>query len=165
MSGFNGNEISALIGQALKQTVLIDGKTLRVAVYGIFVKEGRVLMTYTCSGSKFIYNFPGGSIELGDLSLQDALCRECKEELHCAVTVKEQLFISQRLHYHDDFPNSCGLNVYFCIEVQDKGPDDGLEILQAGAEVDHIAWFEVSKLPFEQMRLSDKEFAESYFLR
>jgi len=31
--------------------------------------------------------------------------------------------------------------------------------LKAGAEIDHLSWFDVGQLPLEQMLLCDKEFA------
>ena len=148
--------IESLIKTALTQAVYIDGKKLRAGVYGLLIKENRVLMTHTKSGSKFIYNFPGGAVDSNDKTLEAALIRECAEELQRDVIVKEQLFTSQKPHVHEDFPDIFSLNCYFLIEAVG-------EEVAPGAEVDHVAWFDINQLPLDQMLACDKEFALFYF--
>jgi nucleoside triphosphatase len=58
--------------------------------------EGKVLL---CDSHKWpgIYTVPGGHVELGE-TCEDALIRECKEEVGLDVTVIELLSIQQVIH-------------------------------------------------------------------
>jgi 8-oxo-dGTP pyrophosphatase MutT (NUDIX family) len=63
----------------------------RIALYGVLVEEGRVLLTTTRVPSGTITNFPGGGLELGESPLE-AIAREFQEETGLRVTIGELLF-------------------------------------------------------------------------
>ncbi len=89
----------------------IENKILRVGVYGILIRDNKILMAKEQSGSRSIYNFPGGGIEY-DEGLSDALIRECKEEIGAQIHIKDRLYISSNLYTNPDFPNFCTFNLY-----------------------------------------------------
>jgi ADP-ribose pyrophosphatase YjhB (NUDIX family) len=52
---------------------------------GVFLHEGRLLVTEYREPSRVYYRLPGGSIEFGEHSHQ-AIVREIREELHAEIT-------------------------------------------------------------------------------
>jgi len=55
--------------------VSVSELTFRPSVYGVIVKEGKILLSKQWDG----YDLPGGAIELGE-TIEQALIREVKEE-------------------------------------------------------------------------------------
>jgi len=68
--------------------------TLRAAVYGIIVHDGRALLIRSHHGDG--YYLPGGGIEIGE-RIEDALRREVREETGIEVEV------GNFAHFHEDF--------------------------------------------------------------
>jgi len=124
----------------------LDNKTLRVGVYGILIHNNEVLMVREQSGSKLIYNFPGGGVENNE-GLAEALARECREEIVTDVKIKDLLYTTKDLYVHDDFPNSYMFGLYYTIDVQDK------------TLVKNGEWFPINNLPVHAMLPIDKELA------
>lgn len=88
---------------------------LRVGVYGLCMRKGQILMVQTQSGSRLIYNFPGGAMDDGE-SLLESLKRECREELGCNVIVRDLVHVSERLYQHPDFNNK-SFHLYYLIDL------------------------------------------------
>ncbi len=87
--GFIVNENSKIIcrdvyGKEYETT--LDSLSFRPAVYGIIVKDAKILLSRQDDG----YDFPGGGIELGE-SIENALIREVKEETGLDVKVGKLL--------------------------------------------------------------------------
>ncbi len=139
---------------AFESSMKIANKTLRVGIYGILIYDNEVLMVKTKSGSKIIYNFPGGGVESKE-GLAEALLRECKEELNVDAIIRDRLYISKDLYTHEDFDNYM-FNLYYKIEVENK------DIISRGRQIDvqvnDIKWFPINKLPFDEMLPIDREF-------
>jgi len=85
--------------------------SFRPAVYGVIIKNGKILLSKQWDG----YSFPGGAIELGETILE-SVKRELKEETGLNVEVgklidcKESFF---KLPYSDKFVHSI-LLFYMC---------------------------------------------------
>lgn len=60
------------------------------------INDDKVLMVRTQSGSKLIYNFPGGGVENNE-GFAQALTRECLEEIKVNVMLQKQLYSSKNL--------------------------------------------------------------------
>lgn len=133
----------------------VNNKTIRLGVYGIITHKDKVLMVKTQSGSKLIYNFPGGGVDEGE-NLAQALIRECQEEINVVVQIKNCLYTAKNLYNHEDFPSSYMFNIYYDIEVKDKE-----EFYQKKLAED-AKWFPLHSLPQNEMLPIDIEFVESY---
>jgi len=129
----------------------IDNKFLRVGVYGILIQNNQVLMTRTQSGSRLIYNFPGGGVEQNE-GLAGALIRECKEELEASIIVQDRIYTAKNLYINPDFPNSYMFNLYYTIKLQ---TNESISMTDA-------KWFPINNLPISEMLDIDKEFAAAY---
>lgn len=62
-----------------------------VRVYGILVKEDKVLVTDEYHYGKYITKFPGGGLQFGEGTM-DCLKREFKEELHLDIEVVDHFY-------------------------------------------------------------------------
>lgn len=60
-------------------------------VYGIWQKEGKVLVSDEFVNGIYMTKFPGGGHELGE-SLPETLIRECREEMDLSIEVKEHFY-------------------------------------------------------------------------
>lgn len=90
-----------------------DQLTFRPAVYGVIVKDGKILMSKQWDG----YDFPGGGIELGEPTEQ-ALVREVKEETGIDVRMGSILHSEHsffKLPYKGNFVHS--IHMYYECEV------------------------------------------------
>jgi 8-oxo-dGTP pyrophosphatase MutT (NUDIX family) len=117
---------------------------IRIGVYGICIRDKKVLMVKTQSGTKTIYNFPGGGVDNNEEFI-DALERECIEELGCITTVQQMICTSDRLYKHPDFDDN-GFHLYYAITI-DSTIDSSIQEAQ---------WFPIDKLPLDMMLEVDK---------
>jgi len=87
--------------------------TFRPAVYGVVIKDDKILLQKCWDG----YDFPGGGIDLGEPT-KEALVREVKEETGMDVSVGEIVFCNNsffKLPYKDNFVHS--IHMYYKCEV------------------------------------------------
>lgn len=132
----------------------IGDKKIRVGVYGILTYGDKVLMLRTQSGSKLIYNFPGGGIDNGE-GLSRALIRECKEEINIDVIIKHRMYTSKNLYMHEDFQNNYMFNIYYRIEIEH------IDTFYRSLSIDGAKFFPVDSLPLNEMLPIDREFVSS----
>lgn len=116
----------------------------RIGVYGICIQDKKVLMVKTQSGTKTIYNFPGGGVDDNE-GFIDALKRECLEEIGCMTTVQQMICTSDRLYKHPDFDNN-SFHLYYAMTI-DSAIDSSIQEAQ---------WFPIDKLPLDMMLEVDK---------
>jgi len=93
------------------KTYQVDVRELsfRPAVYGVIVKDGKILMSKQWDG----YDFPGGGIELGE-STEGALIREVKEETGLEVKIGKIIHCEHsffKLPYKGNFVHS--IHMYY----------------------------------------------------
>lgn len=62
-----------------------------VRVYGLWVDNGKVLVSRESVLGRSILKFPGGGLDFGE-GLKDALKREWQEELNIAIAVQEHFY-------------------------------------------------------------------------
>lgn len=132
----------------------------RVAIYGVLIENGKVLLTDTTVPSGIITNFPGGGLELGEAPLE-AVAREFKEETDIEVAVGELLFCSQRFQQNPEYPDEQLMHIYYRVrrvsgEVVDRGNND---------DVVSVRWTAPSELPSRRILQVDLEFVESSVFR
>ena len=141
-------ESSIGYNQSLGDSMKVGDKFLRVGVYGILIRDNQVLMVRTQSGSRSIYNFPGGGVDHGE-GLAQALLRECKEEIGADVIIQDRVYTAKELYINEDFPDSYMFNLYYKIKLKENESINGVD----------AKWFPVSSLPIDEMLSIDKEFA------
>ena len=132
----------------------------RVAIYGVLIENGKVLLTDTTVPSGIITNFPGGGLELGEAPLE-AVAREFKEETDIEVAVGELLFCSQRFQQNPEYPDEQLMHIYYRVrrvsgEVVDRGNND---------DVVSVRWTAPAELPSRRILQVDLEFVESSVFR
>lgn len=155
----------ALFNTSIKSIGLIscdesmDRNTLRkfrVAIYGVLVEQGKVLLTDTKVPSGIITNFPGGGLELGEAPLV-ALAREFREETRIDVRVRELLFCSREFHQNPEYPTEQLMHIYYRVErsAGEITPDGN------GDDVVALSWVAFEDLASRRILAVDQEFIQS----
>ena len=127
----------------------------RVAVYGILVRDGKVLLTNTRVPSGIITNFPGGGLELGEAPVE-AVEREFREETTISVMVEDLLFCTQRFQQNPEYPHEQLIHLYYRVrhisgEILKTGNDD---------DVAAVHWVGLDELSSKRILAVDLEFVE-----
>jgi 8-oxo-dGTP diphosphatase len=131
----------------------------RIAMYGIIIEDGKVLMTETKVPSGSVMNFPGGGLELGEPPAE-ALEREFREETAITVRIGEVLYCSRRFQQNPDFPTEQLIHIYYRVfrvggEVSGAGNgDDVLKVVWAAPE--DLSIFRI--VPADQEFIDDMSF-------
>ena len=87
-------------------------KRFRVAVYGVLIEQGKVLLATTRIPSGTVTNFPGGGLELGEAPI-NAVAREFTEETGLTVEIEELLFSSRGFHQNPDDPDEQLIHIFY----------------------------------------------------
>ena len=138
-------ELSLMSKEGYNKAFEMSHKGIRIGVYGLCVRDNKILMVKTQAGSRVIYNFPGGGAESSE-GLVESLQRECQEEIGCKVTVNELLCTSDKLYKHPDFEQQ-SFHLYYTIDF-----DQMIDTSIQDAE-----WFPLDNLPREMMLDVDKD--------
>jgi len=71
-------------------------KPVRNSIKAVIIREGEILLTVNNDGKRSFYLLPGGGQEPGE-TMEQALLRECKEEIGSRVAVGEMLWVREFL--------------------------------------------------------------------
>ncbi|MEO7993395.1 MAG: (deoxy)nucleoside triphosphate pyrophosphohydrolase [bacterium] len=115
----------------------MDSPPRTIVVCGLITDGDRVLISRRLSTSASypgLWEFPGGKPEDGE-GLEDALRRECKEELGIDVSVKRQV---ARVNHRNN-GRSITLEVFLCTVERNQVPQC--------IEVDDVQWVRPKTLP------------------
>ncbi len=87
-----------------------------IRVYGIYIKEGNVLLSSEKTPNREMLKFPGGGLEFGEGTI-DCLKREMMEEFNLAVEVNSHFyttdfFVSSAFHTDTQV-----MSIYYLMEV------------------------------------------------
>jgi ADP-ribose pyrophosphatase YjhB (NUDIX family) len=77
-------------------------KPIRVSAKAVIIEDGRILLLSHEDRDGEWYSLPGGGQENGE-TLEEALIRECREEINAAVRVKDVLFIRDYIAVNHEF--------------------------------------------------------------
>lgn len=128
--------------------------TFRVAVYGVLVEQGKILLTDTRVPSGIITNFPGGGLSLGE-SPVEALAREFREETALEVEVKELLYCSHHFQQNSEYPHEQLIQIYFRVQ---RSASDQITMTGNGDDVVAASWVSPEDLPSRRILEADLEF-------
>ena len=76
--------------------------TFRVSVKAIIIEDDQLLAIHLRDEQGDFYTLPGGGQEFGE-SLEEALDRECREEIGCGVVAHELLFTRDYFGWQHEF--------------------------------------------------------------
>lgn len=127
----------------------------RVAIYGVLVENGRVLMTNTRVPSGIITNFPGGGLELGEAP-REAVIREFGEETTISVSLDRLLFCTQEFRQNPEYPDEQLMHIYY--KVTRIGGEESLE--GNGDDVESTVWVSSDELSRYPIQPVDLEFVQ-----
>lgn len=130
----------------------IKVQKFRVALYGVLVESGKVLLATTRVPSGLIINFPGGGLELGEAPLE-AIPREFREETGLDVEVQELLFCSQLFQQNPEYPHEQLMHIYYRVERMGGTLIDGNNDDVAG-----VSWVSLAEIPNQRILSPDLEF-------
>lgn len=131
-------------------------KRFRVAVYGVLIEQGKVLLATTRIPSGTVTNFPGGGLELGEAPV-DAVVREFREETGLIVDVEQLLFTSQGFHQNPDYPDEQLIHIFY--KVRRSG--GALTPLGNNDDVQDVGFINPSEFPQKRIFDVDREFLDS----
>ena len=94
-------------------------KRFNVRVYGILVKEGKLLVSDEFIKGKEITKLPGGGLEFGE-GLTDCVIREFKEELDLVVSVKDHFYTTDFFVTSAFHVNSQDISIYYIVETNEE---------------------------------------------
>ncbi len=94
---------------------MIDRFNIRV--YGILVRDGKVLLSEEEYRGRLLVKFPGGGLEYGE-GIREALVRECREELNCQVEVGELFYVTDYFIRSAFIPSDQIISFYYLIRTE-----------------------------------------------
>lgn len=80
----------------------MDGQRFRNSIKAVVIRDGQVLFTVNWDHLGEFLLLPGGGQDFGE-SMAEALQRECREEIGCAVVVHDVLGIREYIGAHHEF--------------------------------------------------------------
>lgn len=88
----------------------VTGFTIRV--YGLFIDEGKLLLSDECVNDFYFTKFPGGGLEFGEGTI-DALHREMSEELDAEIQIIKHFYTTDFFVSSAFAPNKQVLSIYY----------------------------------------------------
>ena len=86
-------------------------------VYGLLIRENKVLITHEHRAGMLMTKFPGGGLEKGE-GLAEGLIREFKEELSLEIEVAEIFYVNEFLQVSAFNPSDQLISFYFVVHTQ-----------------------------------------------
>ena len=96
---------------------MIDRFNIRV--YGILIRDKKVLISEEQYKGSHLVKFPGGGLEYGE-GIRAALIRECREEMDCLVQVGELFYVTDYFIQSAFVKSDQIISFYYLIDTQDS---------------------------------------------
>lgn len=120
---------------------------LSVRVYGLLIKDRKLMFLREKYGSRELVKLPGGGLEPGEGTHQ-TLERELKEELNLSIKVGEHIYTQDFFLKSDLTPATQLIAVYYFIDCEDIST---LKIIET--DIKEILWIPLQDLNLEQIPL------------
>lgn len=125
-----------------------------IRVYGLYIKNSKILLSEEFIRNNWIVKFPGGGLEFGEGTI-DGLKREFKEELGLDIVV-DQHFYTTDFFVKSVFDESQVISIYYYVDTAQTDvviPDPG--------PLQRFIWCPIAELSEQQMSLIiDKKVAQ-----
>ena len=95
-------------------------KRFNIRVYGIWIKDNKVLINEELIRSRQIVKFPGGGLDWGEGTI-DCLKREWKEELDLDIEVVSHFYTTD-FFQASAFDNSQVISIYYLVKAKNNAP-------------------------------------------
>lgn len=92
---------------------MAEAKRFNIRVYGIWIREGQLLVNEELIRGKHIIKFPGGGLDWGEGTI-DCLKREWKEELNLEINVLDHFYTTDYFQ-HSAFDDSQVISIYYLV--------------------------------------------------
>lgn len=92
------------------------GVNFTIRVYGIFIKDGNILLSQEKFGNKEMLKFPGGGLEYGEGTIE-CLKRELKEEFNLDIEVLDHFYTTDFFVSSVFHPNTQVISIYYLMEI------------------------------------------------
>ena len=114
-------------------------QSIRNSIKAVIIRQGEILLTVNDDGEKILYLLPGGGQEPGE-TMEQALQRECLEEIGSKVEIGEMLWVREFLGSRYGWPQFHGMHqvefMFACTLEPDARPHVGTagDTWQTGVE-------------------------------
>ena len=125
---------------------MIGGRAVRLAVRGVILHQGRLLLVNAWPGQQSdLWCAPGGGVE-PHASLPDNLIRELTEETGLRITVGAPCLVNE---FHDPGRGFHQVDIYFrCQLAPGQGPEvDMARAADPAGVVNRVAWVAQDEMP------------------
>lgn len=112
---------------------------INVRVYGLVVKEDKVLALHEEYVGEHLMKFPGGGLEFGE-GVLDCLRREFEEELNVKIVVKEHFYTQEDFLVSKFRDNEQLLTIYYLL-----GFEDEQDFMIVDPMVESIEWIPINQ--------------------
>ncbi|MBZ0202843.1 MAG: NUDIX domain-containing protein [Ignavibacteria bacterium] len=102
----------------------------RISAKAVIIQDGRSLVLKKKDSDGFFLNLPGGGQEHGE-TIEEALVRECKEEISAKVKMKKLLFIRDYIAVNHEVKEHAEKNIHhvelmFQADIIEGTPESGI---------------------------------------
>jgi len=122
-------------------------------IYGVLIRDGKVLLTRSLFKGRPFVNFPGGGIELEEPPKQ-ALIREFQEETGLTPTLERVLYTSESCHLSTQVPIQI-VSIYWLVKAEGEPETKG-----NGDDVETTFWAALEDIPTSEMFPAELEFVK-----
>ncbi len=128
-----------------------------IRVYGIFIKEGKVLLSDEYRLGTKMTKFPGGGLKYGEGTI-DCLKRECMEELNNEIEILEHFYTTDYFQPSILLPEPQQIiNIYYKIYIPEpynfKISDKRFDFSELIDGAQSFRWLDVGKMSRDEMTL------------
>jgi len=96
-------------------------QSFNIRVYGIYINEGKILVSDEIQHGRHLTKFPGGGMELGE-GTRDCLIREWKEELNQNIEVGEHIYTTDYFQLSAFNPVHQIVSIYYYVLPLTESP-------------------------------------------
>jgi 8-oxo-dGTP diphosphatase len=126
-----------------------------IRVYGLWIREGHVLLSDETYQGRFLRKFPGGGVEFGE-GLEEALTREWQEECGLEIEVVHHMHTVSRSVFSAFHENVQVIPVYFEVLPKRYATVKGLPEIN-GIEKQQLCWKSI-----DSIEVTDLTFASDW---